>query len=199
MNRVGWAVAGVSASTSCPPPSKERDGLVPDFSLSPFRVLRLLTWRPPASRFGDWQLKYRSCTTRELENSTIRGSSPLRPDSVLLTHAVSRIPVPTTAGGPFVFQEKQHPEEKKEGKAGAAMAGDSEPFPLLTTAADRQLHSAAHDPNGPRRRRKSSILGSELRVGDTGAPSLATGIAHHNGAAKVCLGPGDVCETMTMR
>lgn len=121
----------------------------------------------------------------------------MRPDSVLLTHAVSRIPVLTRPGNPFVIQEKQDLEKKE--KAEAAMAGDSEPFPLLTTAADRQLHSAANDPNGPRRRRKSSILGSELRVGDTGAPSLATGIAHHNGAAKVCLGPGDVCETMTMR
>jgi len=78
------------------------------------------------------------------------------------------------------------------------MAGGSEPFPLLTTAADRQLHSASNDANGPRRRRKSSILGSELRVGDTGAPSLATGIAHHNGAAKVCPGRGCVCEAMPM-
>lgn len=68
------------------------------------------------------------------------------------------------------------------------MAGGSEPFPPLnTTASDRQLRSATSDANGTRRRRKSSILGSELRVGDTGAPSLATGIAHHNGAAKVCI------------
>jgi len=69
------------------------------------------------------------------------------------------------------------------------MAGGSEPFPPLnTTASDRQLRSAtSSDANGARRRRKSSILGSELRVGDTGAPSLATGIAHHNGAAKVCI------------
>ena len=66
------------------------------------------------------------------------------------------------------------------------MAGGSEPFPPLPATADRQFHSATNDVNGTRRRRKSSILGSELRVGDTGAPSLATGIAHHNGAAKVC-------------
>ncbi|KAK4233696.1 TLC domain-containing protein [Achaetomium macrosporum] len=61
------------------------------------------------------------------------------------------------------------------------MAGGTEPFPALTSAGDRQLHSEA---NAPRRRRKSSILGTELRVGDTGAPSLATGIAHLNGIAK---------------
>ncbi|KAK4157100.1 TLC domain-containing protein [Chaetomidium leptoderma] len=64
------------------------------------------------------------------------------------------------------------------------MAGGSEPFPPLSTAADRQLHSAATDNTTTRRRRKSSILGSELRVGDTGAPSLATGIARHTGSAK---------------
>ena len=77
------------------------------------------------------------------------------------------------------------------------MAGGSEPFPPLPATADRQFHST-NDVNGTRRRRKSSILGSELRVGDTGAPSLATGIAHHNGSAKVC--PSSkctrVCETM---
>ncbi len=66
------------------------------------------------------------------------------------------------------------------------MAGGSEPFPPLPATADRQFHSTTNDVNGTRRRRKSSILGSELRVGDTGAPSLATGIAHHNGSAKVC-------------
>ncbi|OTB07166.1 hypothetical protein M426DRAFT_8894 [Hypoxylon sp. CI-4A] len=45
----------------------------------------------------------------------------------------------------------------------------SEPFPILNTSAD-QLHSAA-DAN-TRRRRKSSVLGADIRVGDTGAPSL---------------------------
>lgn len=46
----------------------------------------------------------------------------------------------------------------------------SEPFPLLNTSAD-QLHSAA-DHGNARRRRKSSGLGADIRVGDTGAPSL---------------------------
>ncbi|KAI1777703.1 longevity assurance proteins LAG1/LAC1 [Hypoxylon cercidicola] len=54
----------------------------------------------------------------------------------------------------------------------------SEPFPLLNTSAD-QLHSGA-DLASARRRRKSSGLGSELRVGDTGAPSLHTGLARLN-------------------
>ena len=50
-----------------------------------------------------------------------------------------------------------------------------EPFPLLNTSAD-QLHSASDNAN-PRRRRKSSGLGGEVRAGDTGAPSLHTGLA----------------------
>ena len=50
-----------------------------------------------------------------------------------------------------------------------------EPFPLLNTSAD-QLHSAGDNAN-PRRRRKSSGLGGEIRAGDTGAPSLHTGLA----------------------
>ncbi|KAI6092466.1 longevity assurance proteins LAG1/LAC1 [Hypoxylon rubiginosum] len=59
---------------------------------------------------------------------------------------------------------------------------ESEPFPLLNTSAD-QLHSSAENATA-RRRRKSSGLGSELRVGDTGAPSLHTGLArlHENSA-----------------
>lgn len=58
------------------------------------------------------------------------------------------------------------------------MAG-SEPFPLLSTSPD-QLHSAANSASAAvaRRRRQSSGLGSELRVGDTGAPGLATSIAN---------------------
>ncbi|KAI0480771.1 longevity assurance proteins LAG1/LAC1 [Xylariaceae sp. FL0804] len=51
----------------------------------------------------------------------------------------------------------------------------SEPFPLLNTSAD-QMHSAAEN-NLARRRRKSSGLGTEIRAGDTGAPSLHTGLA----------------------
>lgn len=47
----------------------------------------------------------------------------------------------------------------------------SEPFPLLNTSAD-QLHNADAT-SGARRRRKSSALGSDIRVGDT-APALAT-------------------------
>ncbi|KAI0835541.1 longevity assurance proteins LAG1/LAC1 [Hypoxylon sp. FL0890] len=46
----------------------------------------------------------------------------------------------------------------------------SEPFPILNTSAE-QLHSAA-DHGNARRRRKSSGLGTDIRVGDTGAPSL---------------------------
>ncbi|KAK3905591.1 TLC domain-containing protein [Staphylotrichum tortipilum] len=76
------------------------------------------------------------------------------------------------------------------------MAGGSEPFPPLNTkASDRQLRSATTDASGARRRRKSSILGSELRLGDTGAPSLATGIAHHNGAAKEPATPSSSSTT----
>ncbi|KAK4123520.1 longevity assurance proteins LAG1/LAC1 [Parathielavia appendiculata] len=69
------------------------------------------------------------------------------------------------------------------------MAGDSEPFPPLTSAADHQFCSSSSDINGARRRRKSSHLGSELRVGDTGAPSLGTGIAHLNGSLKESPSP----------
>ncbi|KAK1835047.1 TLC domain-containing protein [Podospora conica] len=62
--------------------------------------------------------------------------------------------------------------------------GDTEPFPLLSAAAaaDRQL--ASEMSAAARRRRKSSGLGSDLRVGDTGAPALATSLAHLNGSAK---------------
>ncbi|KAL2271551.1 hypothetical protein VTJ83DRAFT_922 [Remersonia thermophila] len=57
------------------------------------------------------------------------------------------------------------------------MAGGTEPFPPLTSAADRMTADLNSNSNVARRRRKSSALGSDLRVGDTGAPSLATGIA----------------------
>lgn len=77
--------------------------------------------------------------------------------------------------------ETTRPERDR--KSATIMAGGTEPFPPLTAAADRQLHSEAA--GLVRRRRKSSILGTELRVGDTGAPSLATGIAHLHGTAKV--------------
>lgn len=56
------------------------------------------------------------------------------------------------------------------------MAGDSEPFPILNTSAD-QFPPLADDFNVTRRRRKSSALGQEIRAGDTGAPSLGTGLA----------------------
>ncbi|KAK3374991.1 TLC domain-containing protein [Podospora didyma] len=59
------------------------------------------------------------------------------------------------------------------------MASASEPFPLLNTGADRQVHTS--DVNAARRRRKSSGLG-DLRLGDTGAPGLASGLAHLNGS-----------------
>ena len=73
------------------------------------------------------------------------------------------------------------PSEKPTMSSGA----DGEPFPLLSAAmtADRQL--ASEMSAAARRRRKSSGLGSDLRVGDTGAPALATSLAHLNGSAKV--------------
>ncbi|KAK0646526.1 TLC domain-containing protein [Cercophora newfieldiana] len=57
----------------------------------------------------------------------------------------------------------------------------TEPFPALSTAADRQL--ASEMSAAARRRRKSSGLGSDLRVGDTGAPALATSLAHLHGTS----------------
>ncbi|KHO00721.1 Longevity assurance, LAG1/LAC1 [Metarhizium album ARSEF 1941] len=50
----------------------------------------------------------------------------------------------------------------------------SEPFPLLSSPAE-QLHSL--EAEGTRRRRKSSGLGSEICVGDTGAPAFASSTA----------------------
>ncbi|KAI1333703.1 longevity assurance proteins LAG1/LAC1 [Xylariaceae sp. FL0016] len=55
-----------------------------------------------------------------------------------------------------------------------------EPFPQLNTGADH-MHSVAESSNA-RRRRKSSGLGSEIRAGDTGAPSLQTGLASLQGS-----------------
>ncbi|GAB1320408.1 sphingosine N-acyltransferase lag1 [Madurella fahalii] len=78
------------------------------------------------------------------------------------------------------------------------MPGGTEPFPPLATAADRQLHSAG-DVNTARRRRKSSVLGAELRVGDTGAPALATSIAHLNGTAKEQAAPGTLSKRFSKR
>lgn len=57
----------------------------------------------------------------------------------------------------------------------------SEPFPILNTSAD-QLHSAA-DHGNARRRRKSSGLGADLMVGDTGAPSLHDSLANLQGTS----------------
>ncbi|KAK8089375.1 longevity assurance proteins LAG1/LAC1 [Apiospora hydei] len=54
------------------------------------------------------------------------------------------------------------------------MAG-AEPFPAFNSSAD-QPYTASND-NNARRRRKSSALGQDIRAGDTGAPSLATGLA----------------------
>ncbi|KKA26771.1 hypothetical protein TD95_001694 [Thielaviopsis punctulata] len=48
-----------------------------------------------------------------------------------------------------------------------ANSKDKESFPLLTVA-------AAEGPTGPRRRRKSSLLGSGVHLGDTRAPALAS-------------------------
>lgn len=52
------------------------------------------------------------------------------------------------------------------------MAGDGEPFPPLTSATATANSNA--DASGARRRRKSSVLGSDIRAGDTGAPAMAT-------------------------
>lgn len=63
------------------------------------------------------------------------------------------------------------------------MTSKAEPFPVLSTSAD-QLHSAnSEGAANARRRRKSSGLGSEIRVGDTGAPSLHTSLAHLQSAS----------------
>lgn len=59
-------------------------------------------------------------------------------------------------------------------------SASTEPFPPLSSAADRQLMSEMNAA-AARRRRKSSGLGSDLRVGDTGAPALATSFAHLHG------------------
>jgi acyl-CoA-dependent ceramide synthase len=53
----------------------------------------------------------------------------------------------------------------------------SEPFPLLSTAVE-QLHSSSTENGTARRRRKSSTLLEQLPAGDTGAPGLATSLAH---------------------
>ncbi|EAQ91081.1 hypothetical protein CHGG_03016 [Chaetomium globosum CBS 148.51] len=79
------------------------------------------------------------------------------------------------------------------------MAGGSEPFPPLSMAANRQFQSTTADNNAPRRRRKSSILGSELRLGDTGAPSIATGIAHLSGKQEPALSPATPSKRFSKR
>ncbi|OAA71368.1 Longevity assurance, LAG1/LAC1 [Cordyceps fumosorosea ARSEF 2679] len=50
-------------------------------------------------------------------------------------------------------------------------ASDKEPFPLLNTSLDP---FAMEEDSPPRRRRKSSGLGGEIRAGDTGAPAFAS-------------------------
>ncbi|TQW00374.1 hypothetical protein V2A60_001460 [Cordyceps javanica] len=56
-------------------------------------------------------------------------------------------------------------------------ASDKEPFPLLNTSLDP---FAMDDDEAPRRRRKSSGLGGEIRAGDTGAPAFASSQASLN-------------------
>ncbi|KAK2070085.1 hypothetical protein P8C59_004614 [Phyllachora maydis] len=68
------------------------------------------------------------------------------------------------------------------------MAG-SEPFPLLNSSSADALHSIKPNDGGACRRRKSSGLPVEMRVGDTGAPGLATSLAHLHGTAKDGSGP----------
>ncbi|KAK8138915.1 longevity assurance proteins LAG1/LAC1 [Apiospora sp. TS-2023a] len=51
----------------------------------------------------------------------------------------------------------------------------AEPFPAFNSSAD-QPYTASNE-NNARRRRKSSALGQDIRAGDTGAPSLGTGLA----------------------
>ncbi|KAJ2894831.1 hypothetical protein MKZ38_007196 [Zalerion maritima] len=55
----------------------------------------------------------------------------------------------------------------------------SEPFPVFNAS---HTGASPSSPSAARRRRKSSALGSEFQTGDTGAPGLATSIAHHNSA-----------------
>lgn len=57
------------------------------------------------------------------------------------------------------------------------MASDKEPFPLLNTSLDP---FAMDEDSAPRRRRKSSGLGGEIRAGDTGAPAFASSRASLN-------------------
>lgn len=52
-------------------------------------------------------------------------------------------------------------------------ASDKEPFPLLNTSLD-PFAMMDGDDSAPRRRRKSSGLGGEIRAGDTGAPAFAS-------------------------
>ncbi|EGX96311.1 ceramide synthase membrane component (LAG1), putative [Cordyceps militaris CM01] len=56
-------------------------------------------------------------------------------------------------------------------------ANDKEPFPLLNTSLDP---FAMDEDSAPRRRRKSSGLGGEIRAGDTGAPAFASSQASLN-------------------
>lgn len=56
-------------------------------------------------------------------------------------------------------------------------SNDKEPFPLLNTSLDP---FAMDEDSAPRRRRKSSGLGGEIRAGDTGAPAFASSRASLN-------------------
>jgi hypothetical protein len=60
----------------------------------------------------------------------------------------------------------------------------SEPFPILNTSAD-QLHTPSGD-GAPRRRRKSSVIGSEFRIGDPDS-KLRGGLVSADGASQVRL------------
>ncbi|KAM3431097.1 hypothetical protein MY4824_007298 [Beauveria thailandica] len=58
-------------------------------------------------------------------------------------------------------------------------ASEKEPFPLLNTSLD-PFAMMDGDDSAPRRRRKSSGLGGEIRAGDTGAPAFASSRASLN-------------------
>lgn len=55
----------------------------------------------------------------------------------------------------------------------------AEPFPDFNTGADLHTATAVASNAVPRRRRNSSRLGDDVRVGDTGAPALATTFEQH--------------------
>jgi hypothetical protein len=167
------AFASMHAHWTCSHPHQSaKTGLFPSLP----RPLLPLSTRRPIKQSVNCEAR---CLTTKRRQDTVRTATPR------LDRQVPARP------GLRHCEPLLHTKDKEKNKKQAVMAGGSEPFPPLTSAADRQLHS---ENNVARRRRKSSILGSELRVGDTGAPSIATGIAHLNGSAKVCFRPRNLFQ-----